>query len=134
MTDLYNIPDFTGYKADTKGNIYSMIPSGCRNRFDKTKWLPKPKKLSYRITKKGYCRVYMRRDSTGHREDVYVHRIIAELFIPNYNNLSDVNHKDSNPANNDVSNLEWLSHKDNLEYGFLYGNKARNKLGQFKHK
>ena len=76
----------------------------------------------------------MRRDSTNKREDVYVHRIVAEMFIDNPNNLSDVNHKDSNPENNHVDNLEWLSHRDNLEYGFTYGNKTRNKLGQFAHK
>lgn len=35
---LYDIPDFTGYKADKEGNIYSMIPKGCRNRFDESKW------------------------------------------------------------------------------------------------
>lgn len=133
--ELFDIPDFTGYKADKQGNIYSMIPKGCRNRFDKTKWLSTPKLLSYRVTKTGYCRVYMRRDSTDKREDVYVHRIIALLFIPNPNNFSDVNHRDSNPTNNSVGNLEWLSHKDNLEYGFSeYGNKTRNELGQFKHK
>lgn len=76
----------------------------------------------------------MRRDSTDKREDVYVHRIIAQIFIPNLMNLSDVNHKDSNPSNNNVENLEWLSHEDNLNYGFIYGNKARNEKGQFCHK
>ena len=131
---LYDIPDFTGYKADKDGNIYSMIPKGCRNRFDKTKWLNEPKKLKYRQTKTGYCRVYLRRDSTGEREDVYVHRIIASMFIPNPNNYSDVNHKNNNPSDNRVENLEWLSHKDNLEYGFTHGNRSRNELGQFKSK
>ncbi len=43
----------------------------------------------------------------------YVHRLVAEHFIPNPDNLRDVHHKDNNPKNNDVSNLEWLSHKDN---------------------
>lgn len=130
MNQLYDIPDFTGYKADKEGNIYSVIPKGCRNRFDKTKWVA-PKKLKQRQTKTGYCRVYMRRDSTNIREDVYVHRIIAELFIPNPKNLSDVNHKDSNPSNNAVENLEWMSHQDNLKYGFEHGNKSRNDKGQF---
>lgn len=76
----------------------------------------------------------MRRNSTDKREDVYVHRIIAQMFIPNPMNLSDINHKDSNPANNNVENLEWLSHEDNLNYGFIYGNKVRNEKGQFCHK
>lgn len=131
--ELFDIPDFTGYKASKDGRIYSVIPKGCRNHFDKTKW-GEPKELKVRTTKTGYCRVYMRRDSTDKREDVYVHRIIAQIFIPNPMNLSDVNHKDSNPSNNNVENLEWLSHEDNLNYGFIYGNKARNEKGQFCHK
>ena len=128
--ELYDIPDFTGYKADKQGNIYSMLQTGCRNRFDKSKWV-EPKKLKVRTTKTGYGRVYMRRDSTNLREDVYIHRIIAKMFIPNPHNFSDVNHKDSNPLNNCVDNLEWLSHKDNLEYGFSHGNMSRNEKGQF---
>ena len=36
--------------------------------------------------------------------------------------------------NNAFSNLEWCTHKYNLEYGFKFGNKARNKKGQFTHK
>ena len=108
-----------------------MLPKGCRDRFNRDKWLKVPKKLNYRITNKGYCRVYMRRDSTNLREDVYVHRIIASLFLENPYNLSDVNHKDNNPSNNNVDNLEWLSYKDNLNYGFEKGNRARNEKGQF---
>lgn len=76
----------------------------------------------------------MRRDSTNKREDVYVHRIIAQMFIPNPEHLTDVNHKDNNRANNCVDNLEWMSHKDNLEYGFIKGNRGRNKKGQFCNK
>lgn len=44
---------------------------------------------------------------------VYIHRLVAEHFLENPNALRDVHHKDSNPLNNDVSNLQWLSHKDN---------------------
>lgn len=94
MEELYDIPDFTGYKINKQGEVYSVISQGCRDRFDKSKW-QSPKKLSVRKTETGYCRVYMRRDSTNKREDVYIHRIMAELFIPNPKNLTDVNHKDS---------------------------------------
>ena len=128
--ELYDIPDFTGYKASKEGKIYSVIPKGCRNRFDRSKW-KEPKELKPRFTKNGYARVYMRRDSTNQREDIYIHRIIAQLFIPNPYKLSDVNHLDNNPGNNNINNLEWLSHKDNLEYGLLYGNRDINELGQF---
>ncbi len=44
---------------------------------------------------------------------VYLHRLVAEHFLDNPDNLRDVHHKDNNPLNNDVSNLQWLSHQDN---------------------
>ena len=47
----------------------------------------------------------------------YAHRLVAEYFIPNPNNLPVVNHKDENRANNNVGNLEWCSHAYNLNYG-----------------
>lgn len=45
------------------------------------------------------------------------HRFIAECFIPNPQNLPCVNHKDENPSNNHVENLEWCDYKYNNNYG-----------------
>ena len=45
-----------------------------------------------------------------------VHRLVAQTFIPNPENLSDVNHIDEDKQNNNVNNLEWLSHLDNVRY------------------
>lgn len=53
----------------------------------------------------------------GQRQTFQVHRLVAKAFIPNPDNLSDVNHKDENGLNNRVDNLEWMSHKDNCNYG-----------------
>ena len=46
-----------------------------------------------------------------------MHRLLAIAFIPNPNNLPQINHKDENPSNNDLSNLEWCSPQYNLLYG-----------------
>lgn len=76
----------------------------------------------------------MRRESTNKREDVYIHRITAELFIPNPNNLPEVNHLDNDRGNNKVTNLEWISRIDNFNYAMTNGNMKRDSLGQFTHK
>jgi hypothetical protein len=50
------------------------------------------------------------------RKIIYLHRFLAEKFIPNPNNYPCINHKDGNPSNNDFNNLEWCSYKQNLDH------------------
>lgn len=130
MEGLYEIPDFIGYYADKDGNIYSTLKKGARNAYDITKRVF-PTKLKYRLTKKGYARVYMRRESTGKREDVYVHRIIAEMFIENPNNYETVNHINCDKTDNRVENLEWMSRIDNVKYAMEVGVLGRDDKGRF---
>ena len=131
--ELFEIPDFAGYYADKLGNIYTTLKQGCRDRYDLSKRI-EPVKLNYRFTRKGYARVYMRRESTNSREDVYVHRIIAEMFIPNPNNLETVNHKNCKRDDNRVENLEWMTLKDNLKHAMEVGSLGRDELGRFVNK
>lgn len=60
----------------------------------------------------------------GKSKKVFVHRLVAEAFIPNPNNLPIINHKDENPSNNAVSNLEWCTVSYNNNY-----NKRNEKIG-----
>ena len=51
------------------------------------------------------------------RKRYRVHRLVAEAFIPNPNNYKEINHKDENPNNNCVNNLEWCDRTYNINYG-----------------
>lgn len=64
---------------------------------------------------KGYKCLILR--INGESKTHYVHRMVAEMFIPNPNNLEQVNHKDEDKSNNNIDNLEWISKQDNLAYG-----------------
>lgn len=70
--------------------------------------------------KDGYFKIGIR-DKFFKRKYFRVHRLVAEAFIPNPNNYDYVNHKDNNPANNIVSNLEWCTLAYNNKYRFTHG-------------
>ncbi len=57
------------------------------------------------------------RNNQGERKIKKVHRLVAEAFIPNPNNLPEVNHKDENKQNPNVENFEWCTSKYNSNYG-----------------
>lgn len=64
----------------------------------------------------------------GTNKDFAVHRLVAEAFIPNPNNYPYVNHKDENPTNNNVSNLEWCTAKYNTNYGNAIAKRVKSKI------
>ena len=59
----------------------------------------------------------------------FAHRLVAQAFIPNQENLPDVNHIDENKMNNHVDNLEWCTSRYNMNYGT-----ARERMLKYKRK
>lgn len=63
----------------------------------------------------GYLSVALH--NKGSQKSHYVHRLVAQAFIPNPQNLTEVNHRDEDKHNNVASNLEWCTKGYNLKYG-----------------
>ena len=70
------------------------------------------KEMKLRLDRTGYCSIML------HKKCYKVHRLVAETYIPNPDNLPCVNHKDEDKTNNHVDNLEWCDHAYNCEYSF----------------
>ena len=66
---------------------------------------------------RGYLKVKLIKNGTG--KYAYVHRLVAQAFIDNPNHYTEVNHKDENPKNNTVENLEWCTRSYNMSYGTI---------------
>lgn len=105
-------------KTDNENEIWKRIPQSDKfyevsNLGNVRNGITK-KILSPRPTPTGYLRIHI---SIGNgRKDFYIHRLVAEAFIPNPNNYQVVNHLDNNPANNHANNLEWVTQKQNVAY------------------
>ena len=98
--ELKDIKDYEGLYAITRdGNVWSYKS----NKF-----------LKHKLAR-GYHQVILCKEGKG--KTYYIHRLVAKVFIPNPDNLPQVNHKDEDKSNNCVENLEWCDVKYNINYG-----------------
>lgn len=84
--------------------------------------------LKQRLNKDGYLEVTLGKFKSK-RTTFKVHRLVALLFVPNPNNLPEVNHKDYDRQNARWDNLEWTTHIDNVRYSSQNKRYSKNKEG-----
>lgn len=80
-----------------------------------------PRLLAISLLPSGYCHVKLSKNKKS--KTIYLHRLIAEHFVDNPEGKPHVNHKDRDPTNNDYSNLEWVTPKENKEHSARLGTK-----------
>ena len=109
-----NIDGFDGcYQVSNLGKVRSVDRYVNQWRGGKRKVEGKIKALTLNFG--GYHTVVLCEDSKGHTK--FIHRLVAIAFVPNPSNYDHVNHIDENKLNNTPSNLEWCTHKYNMNYG-----------------
>ena len=96
--------DIKGYEG-----LYAITPEGEVWSY-KSKMFLKPG-----VNNIGY--LYVNLCKNGKRKSYVIHRLVAMAYLPNPENLPEINHKDENKTNNCLQNLEWCNRKYNINYG-----------------
>ena len=110
------IAEFDGeYEVSNLGRVRSMK----KYRGQTGRIMPQTQQPSGRNGERRYFAVMLSHNNKSFCRKV--HRMVAEAFIPNPDNLPEINHKDGNRANNQVSNLEWCTRKANVQHSWREG-------------
>ena len=118
-----SIENYNYYEVSNTGKVRST------DRYIKNKngvvVFHKGKMLKARPNSQGYLRVPLK--SNDKNKQYFVHRLVAQAFIPNIENKPCINHIDNNPTNNNVKNLEWCTLKENSHWAHIQGRDKRTK-------
>lgn len=106
-----DVKDYEGlYQVSSIGRIKSLPRNGTIN---------KERILKCTVDKDGYLKVNLSKNNIQRK--IIVHRLVAMAFISNPYNYPQVNHIDGNKQNNEATNLEWVSNKENIQHAYKIG-------------
>jgi hypothetical protein len=109
-------PVHKGYFVTEDGRVFSAwqrkANPGFGNSFYYVIDTNKMRELKSWDNKKGYLVLNLK----GSKKNWYVHRLVAESYLPNSHNLPQINHKNKNTKDNSVTNLEWCTASENMKH------------------
>jgi hypothetical protein len=110
-------PEYDEFLVSNFGRVYRK-----RNSYTVkgSLWERRGEMVKQGTSKKGYKTV-SRTKKDGTKTSAQVHRLVAQTFIENPDNLPEVNHKDGDKKNNRVKNLEWITTLDNIRHAWDTG-------------
>ena len=117
MEEFKKIEEYENYEVSNKGNV----------RNTDTGRILKPCKNNW-----GYLSVNLYKDGIG--KNFSIHNLIALYFIPNPDNLREIDHIDQNKTNNSITNLRWVSRSNNCRNRPKFKNKSSKYMGVYFHK
>lgn len=123
-----NVKGYEGlYQVSNLGNVKSLDRLVCqRTKGGVTQCrLMRGRILKVGYDKDGYCQVAL--SKKGKVSQHKIHRLVASAFLDNPNDYPEINHIDSNPKNNKLSNLEYCNRVQNIRHSLLYGNRRKKK-------
>ena len=112
MKEIWKIIDnFPNYQISNFGRVMSLVKKD------------KPLIRTPHITGGGYYSIKLHRKVEGKKviERRYIHRLVAEAFIPNPLNRTEINHIDGDKTNNHITNIEWITHSENMKHSYKLG-------------
>lgn len=95
-------PNYYSYHVTKDGKVF--------NKFDK--------EMKPNLNGKGYLIVGLTTGFKERKKTIAVHRLVALVYIPNPLNFSDVDHIDGNRSNNNIENLRWVTHGENIKHSY----------------
>lgn len=106
------------YEISNEGRIKSLLGFNGHKYIDRERMLNPYKQKG----NENYFRSVITLTKNKQRKSFKVHRLVAKAFIPKEDGRNIINHKDGNPLNNSVNNLEWCTQKENMDHA------SKNKL------
>ncbi len=104
---------FEGLYSVTRDGTIIRLPREVKRANGNTAHLPQ-RTLKPRSHPQGYLKIIL--SFEGIQYQYYIHRLVAEAYIPNPHNKKQVNHKNLNKRDNRVENLEWVTSKENVAH------------------